>query len=445
MPHSRRRRGREDLGRDELDRDKVELLIDSNQGDTLDSELRHPHLTPVAQKWLQSRTTASSALLPPGEDRPLSLSNIRLALSLVPMLAPRFLLLFWHSHRLRMVIFIVGQLLRGILPALKIWATSQLLDMCQESFQSRQRPNRSEVIRRAVICLLSSMGDNIFSFLTASNSTIVRQWLNHHVEGLYMSAQLSLDIPTLSDPFVSALLYEAGCFAGFEARNQLPGPGGPRGTGRMGGVGRNKKSPFQTLNGFFNVLTYSARVVSAALLVVRTLGQSTGTDNGWLTTYPTLSPPLNHLLLPSENLVVILLAFLPSLLSIFAHLFAFPSSGKRGKTLKQPKASSNPSWQQTVQDLNHIKDMGKNGSYKQEVVLFDLKDWIMDRWEDVRSEQIRNEFERSQSFGYYALGIGAVEETAQATFYVSPTDNDPEFSPTTIQFPCLFGGSMVTC
>lgn len=411
----RRRAPRED---DELRVD--ELLDEKARVDSTHDTPSGAFSSEVAHKWLASRQD-STRILPPGEDRPLTRANIRLAASLAPLLFPRFLMLFLHAHHVRVALFILGRLLEGLLPAAKIWASAQMLDMVQESFQRRGGPiDPRKILSTAAISLLASTSQQLFSFVTTSNNTIVRQYLDHHVEGLYLATQLSLDIPTLSNLEVSALLYEAGCFAGFESRNMRP-RAGPPGRMRFGGVQKNKRSPYGMLNNFFSAMTNAVKVGSAALLLLRTLRQAANSPVGWMRTYSQLTYPLNRLVLPSESLILIILSFLPSAFSLLGTFFQFqvPTTTRPKKAAKAMRKGRDDSWQKTQQELTDIKEIGRNGSYKQEVVLFDLKEWIMARWEDLRRRQIENELHQNSRFGWYMLGFGAMEEAVQTSFYVS--------------------------
>ena len=94
------------------------------------------HRSKVAQSWLKSRLntpltpsslsssvdgggdeTPSSVYRNKGEDRPLTVANIKLALLLAIELWRPFLGLFWHGHRLGITAFLLRRIVRGTLPA----------------------------------------------------------------------------------------------------------------------------------------------------------------------------------------------------------------------------------------------------------------------------------------------------------------------------------------
>lgn len=363
----------------------------------------------------------------------MGISTVKLALQLVPLLWKDFITLFWQRHPLRLVAFLVGKLVKGVLPTFKIWSAAALLDLVQESFvgASQQKPvDEAKVIRLALISLLASAGNTIFNFVSSTNDTLVRQYLTHHVESLYMSAQLSLDIPTLSDPFVSALMYEAGCFSGFESRHSRPGAGGGP-LARMGGRRRSRPSPFATLSTFFSTLTTTVEVFSAASLLLRTLRQAVLDDPKIFQPKATSRPfPFN--VLPSESLLLIIFAFLPATLSIVGTFFtlslpARSSAGSglqnlfssKGKWKRKGARQSSTTWQETLRDIQDVREFGRNGAYKQEVLLFGLKDWVLAKWEGLREVQMQEELQSMSQAGIYMLGFGVAEEMVQTAFYVS--------------------------
>jgi len=77
----------------------------------------------TAQLWLQSRFTdshtGSSTYTPRGEDRPVNIRNIKIAVQLVLHLWRPFLGLFWEGRRLRVIGFMIRKLIRGSIPAAK--------------------------------------------------------------------------------------------------------------------------------------------------------------------------------------------------------------------------------------------------------------------------------------------------------------------------------------
>ncbi len=423
------------LRRRDKKRDTVDLSSASltSPQEPIEPPSSHAVLTsPTAKLWLESRRVSASlpgrsahgtstthtrtpTLNPPGEDRPLTLRTVRIALALVPLLWARFALLFWTEHRARLALFVLGRLVKGVLPAFKIWAASRLLDTVQASFADAARGasqiDTADVLARAGVSLAASASSTVFAFLTSSNDGVVRQYLNHHVERLYLAAQLSLDIPVLSDPLVGALMYEAGCFAGFERREARPG--------RM--IRMGTRGPFATLNGFFQTLTSGIEVGSQAWLLWRTLHQATKDVAIEGVTSTPRAFPYNMVPIPSQSLLLIFLSFLPSLFSIFSTLssLSFTPSALDVFTSdrKGIRKGNKKNWQTMRKEEQFIKDLGRNGAYKNEVVLFGLADWVLDKWDVLRREQIATGIERERGAGYWQLGWGVGQEAVQTLFY----------------------------
>lgn len=75
----------------------------------------------ASRLWLESRLVpgTTSEYRPPGEDRPFTIANIRLAIRLIRLVGYRFLSLFIAGQEYRVGIYIMGAVSRGILPTLK--------------------------------------------------------------------------------------------------------------------------------------------------------------------------------------------------------------------------------------------------------------------------------------------------------------------------------------
>lgn len=96
----------------------------------------------------------------------------------------------------------------------------------------------------------------------------------------------------------------------------------------------------------------------------------------------------------------IFLSFLPSLLGLF-------NMGERfwGHWLKSPMTK------------REIHELGRNGMYKQEILLFGLADWVMEKWKQAHdmSIQERDAFRQSNT----ALGIDMIKDSIETLSYVS--------------------------
>ncbi|KAL7424591.1 hypothetical protein Q5752_000275 [Cryptotrichosporon argae] len=347
----------------------------SEQPEVADVE---PGRSLVASLWLQSRAQPQPALasspaplLKQGEDRPVTFKNSRIAVSLVGLLWGRFLGLFWQGYRLRIAAFLISRVIKGVLPAARIWASSAMLDLVQRSFEDKALPTPA-VIRFAVVSLLLSTSDDIFSYVSQTNDNIVRTHLNTSMERAYLAAQLSLSIPALSSPYVTALMYEAGVFAGFELRSD-----------RM--ASRYSGGPYETIQSVFSLLTLSVDVASQATLLLRTL-----TANAF----------------SRSTILLLVLTAAFSLLRFFERYILFWRNTRRFD------------WIGMRRDANAIKDLGRNGGYKQEIVLFGLSDWVLTKWEALKVRQVAVQATAKHRVSAWELSLGIGSESVQTAFLV---------------------------
>jgi hypothetical protein len=73
--------------------------------------------TEVSKLWLLSRRTAAPGRYrPPGEERPFTLQNVRLAIRLLQLSGPRPLRMFMAGQEWRMVLYVLWTFSRGVLP-----------------------------------------------------------------------------------------------------------------------------------------------------------------------------------------------------------------------------------------------------------------------------------------------------------------------------------------
>lgn len=75
-------------------------------------------------------------------------------------------------------------------------------------------------------------------------------------------------------------------------------------------------------------------------------------------------------------------------------------------------------WHKARQQENAIKDMGRNGGYKQEVVLYGLKEWVLNKWDELKVKQLVEQQKSRQTTRILELGLGLGQEGVQTAFYV---------------------------
>lgn len=67
--------------------------------------------------------------------------------------------------------------------------------------------------------------------------------------------------------------------------------------------------------------------------------------------------------------------------------------------------------------------MGRNGQYKQEILLFGLADWVMAKWKEV-IDTMRDEREARQESNF-SVGVSMVKDSVETICYVSATGAIP--------------------
>lgn len=203
--------------------------------------------------------------------------------------------------------------------------------------------------------------------------------INYIMEKAYLQAQLSLSIPSMSSPYLSALMYEAGVFAGFENPTDR--------YGRMSHSG----GPFQALQSTFALITITVEVITQIALLLRTLA-SAGTKE-----------------LNSSSIILISLSLAPSAIRLVG-IWSLTTA---------TKGSKRDAWRKAREQEREIKDMGRKGNYKQEVVLFGLKDWVLDKWDGLKLAQIKEQEETKAQATGVELTLGLGQQGVETMFYVS--------------------------
>ncbi|KAG8904990.1 hypothetical protein FRB99_000904 [Tulasnella sp. 403] len=313
--------------------------------------------------WEASRLMADGGTVPAGSFRPLTWRNVLLAARLAPHTFLELGRLSWNAAGFSLIIMFLSPIIFGILPAWTAVTTSALLDCAQQAMTPSTPVDTTPVVRKAFWALVASHSGTLLSSLLSSRrrkalrnieesielststqcmvSKLMSDSYVNHNRYIYLKSHLVLDIPTLSNPKIAPLLMEAGVFAGFEM-------------GRAG-RGRYVGSPSMWLDSTTNLMTTVVSVVSNATVMFTTVLRTT---SGSITL---------------SSLIFVLMSFIPSLLGLFA---------------TTPRQAPPPP--DSIITKGEIRQMGGNGQYKQEILLFGLADWVMDKWQEFR------EYRRSQ-------------------------------------------------
>ncbi|KAG9025527.1 hypothetical protein FRB95_010076 [Tulasnella sp. JGI-2019a] len=314
--------------------------------------------------WEASRTDAQGIPLhPPGHYRPLTPENVTMALRLAPWTLIELTVMFWKVAGLKLVLFFFGRVWAGLVPAWQSIALANLYTCAQETLVSPEKRDIGRIFRLTLIHIVAAHHQQILELFDNPEKYSLSA-IDEEVEYLYLRAQLSLDIPALSDSRTSALAFEAGAFAGFERRVAI------QGYEHMSGASSQ-------ITDFAGVLTTVITLFSGGALLFGTIWQkSGGTIN-------------------MRSIIFMIAMFAPSFLGFI-----------------QPRGRA-PAWLLRWSKRD-IQAMGTNGQYKQEILLFGLADWVMEKWR-VAVDQQRDQMTTTRDTSF--LIISLVRDSMRSTVY----------------------------
>lgn len=147
--------------------------------------------------------------------------------------------------------------------------------------------------------------------------------------------------------------------------------------------------PFDTLSQVFHLLATLTGIISQLYVMFRALsiGDASTVLPGWLSG------------------ILIALSLAPTMLRT---LDRYLKLGHRYRSYRD------------THDLSEqdIQAMARAGPYKQEAMLFGLKDWVLARWDFIMEETKIAKLENRRGSGGFEMGLNLVEEGVQTSFYV---------------------------
>lgn len=169
--------------------------------------------------------------------------------------------------------------------------------------------------------------------------------MNEGLERAYMSAQMSLSIPSLGSEEVQALTCEASIFIGHHPHRH------------RGGNMTFAMGPFDHIRQLLDAVLGITRIISLTAILVRAISGSTAGPVRW---------------------AFIGLCIGPTFLRVLGGLFFSLTHTRHYRTyLARSELRAQEHW---------LQQLGKDGLYKQENVMFGLRDWVLDRLAGVRGE-----------------------------------------------------------
>ncbi|KAG9015907.1 hypothetical protein FRB90_004217 [Tulasnella sp. 427] len=318
--------------------------------------------------WEASRLTVDGPPLPAGYSRPITKTNLAIAVRLAPATLTELVILYWNAAGFGLVLYMLGNVVTGMLPAWHAVTLANLLDCVQDTLASNGPIDKHRIVKLALLNLFAAQAERLLDALLYYNNQNVRYNVDEKIEYLYLKSQLNLDIPTLSDDRVAPLLTEASAFAGFDAFTSSNG--------------QYVKSPSRQMVALTDILRDLVALVSRSSVVIHTILGTTKQARFSLSTF-----------------LFLFTSFLPPLLGLLTvgghHFF--------GRFFMPPMTK------------REIHELGRNGQYKQEILLFGLADWVMEKWRQA-NDVARQERDMARD-DVWSTGVRMVRDSVETVCY----------------------------
>ncbi|KAB5594037.1 ABC transporter [Ceratobasidium theobromae] len=308
----------------------------------------------IYQAWLASRHMGDGQTLAPGQQRQMTLTNILIALRILSVCLIDLLELLWGVHPMRTVALILHNFVRGVLPAARLHSQAHIIDAIQTSITTGDIA-LAKIARSLGIEILRMLAESLFDSVTyvkffaridpqinhrstprTQNEILVQQSVRYRVEYLQIQLRLRLDIPTLADPDVNALLNESDMFV--------------RSFSGAGGFGL--LSPFDLIR---TVSTFSELATQLYLVWSMSAG-----------------------LFDTSHVLMLVFAFLPTFLSW--------ASSRVSQFLSCPWPEYDEGSECAEHSERHerMRNLAHDSYHKPEILVFGLGDWILESWASAR-------------------------------------------------------------
>ncbi|KAG8904991.1 hypothetical protein FRB99_000905 [Tulasnella sp. 403] len=252
-----------------------------------------------------------------------------------------------------------------LMPAWHEVMLARLLDCVQEAMSSSAPVDKAHIAQLVLWNLVAAHSEKLLKVFLRYNTRTASHKINECIELMYLKTQLVLDIPMLSDTKVASLLKEAQAFAGFDTSQRLL-----------------EQSPAEQLIKLTRLMRTVVSISShSTVMLTRVMGTTRGSTS-------------------LSSFIFIFLSFLPSLLGLFTimarNLTVFSGYLKR-------KAK------------REILQLGGNGQYKQEILLFGLADWVIGKWRGAHEfEKLQEEVFKEPKF---TLGLILARDSVETLCY----------------------------
>ncbi|KXN87958.1 Subtilin transport ATP-binding protein SpaT [Leucoagaricus sp. SymC.cos] len=284
----------------------------------------------VFDAWLASRRVPgqNGNLLVPGAQRALNTQNFRLASYVARRCTFAFLKSLWSLDPLRTTLMLSLNIARSLFPAIRGYSQALIVDevgiLLIDSFTWSRLLCLifMEVFRRVL--------EGSLDAIAASNERVVLESARFYIEYKQMEHRVRLDVPTMSDPVVRDLLQESELFSR-----------------SFSGTGFGFLSPLD----FLQIITLTTEILSHLFLIV------------------SLTSAASHC---GILVISVLSALLPTLLSWY-NVPANPLDAQM--STREARAADR---------LEKMRNLAYSDSYRPEIALFGLGEWILKSWSNAR-------------------------------------------------------------
>lgn len=324
--------------------------------------------------------------LPAGTERPFNTATAITAVRILPHLGRYLIRNSYQKHPWHALLYLVGVLVDLISPLLRLQIMSGLLNSVQDTLQT-QHSHSHNIFNYGFAALGFFTLEGLRKLYIGKSDKILLKSVNLDFELSYVQRKLSLEIPELADPMVSALMREAAVVVGMET--MMLGSSGEMAIGYeepFRFIQRNIVEPTIQLLGMGLA---AGQLLNALLVLLRTPDLQVG----------------NRI---AVAIVVLLLSFLPFITVALGAVLS-PSTlarvENRGLQL----------------DKEGLKDMvrGTASGSREEIVLYGLGSWIAGRWKRLDEQASMRRVGGEVAERLEALGGFLSTDSGQVLFLVS--------------------------
>ncbi|KIM33513.1 hypothetical protein M408DRAFT_19794 [Serendipita vermifera MAFF 305830] len=263
------------------------------------------------------------------------LRRLKIASKLAPLVIGKYTQMLWNISGWQLVMQVSCDILVGFMPAWGTFAQGQLVDAVQRSLYSKD-VTTDEIIRLALWSIVASNSRTLIGVILAGNARLCQDLINREADRINLQLNLDVDMPSSSNPVVTALLQDCKTFeAGTRTRTEIP-----------------------HLHDLIVFLSVLANIISSSLLAFGTLKAFFSFD--------------------TSSLVFVALAVFPT----------FFSEVLRKQGIFNPTANF-VARQRSEKQAHTFYQIATSYAFKQEVILFGLRDWILETWLEFKAESDR--------------------------------------------------------